>query len=221
MPDGSVLKETFKATDTIATVNAWVAYKLHDSNFNLLIPMPRREFTEADFDLSLAQIDLVPRGSLTVMKTVQKGVVKKGEEYPVNIHHPGMGRGFNYPGYPPVNPKIGPMVQEGDESNEYEDNVHNADALPDENMSYEQLLELEEKIGKVNPGLSSDIVKNLPVINYQSTTNEKQMCLVCREEYKTNDPVKILSCTHSYHKGCIDKWFEDHKTCPICNLRIG
>jgi len=225
MPDGSTQKETFKATDTIATVHAWVAYKLHGDNFNLLIPMPRREFTEVDFDLTLAQIDLVPRGSLTVMKTAQKGIVKKGEEYPVDISHGvgrgrGRGRGFSYPGYAPVNPMVDPMIQEGDEDSDYED-VHNPDALPDENMSYEQLLDLEEKIGKVNPGLNPEIVKNLPVINYQSTTTEKQMCLVCREEYKTNDPVKILSCTHIYHKGCIDKWFEDHKTCPVCNLRIG
>jgi len=224
MPDGSTQKETFKATDTIATVHAWVAYKLHGDNFNLLIPMPRREFTEVDFDLTLAQIDLVPRGSLTVMKTAQKGIVKKGEEYPVDISHGvgrgrGRGRGFSYPGYAPVNPMVDPMIQEGDEDSDYED-VHNPDALPDENMSYEQLLDLEEKIGKVNPGLNPEIVKNLPVINYQSTTTEKQMCLVCREEYKTNDPVKILSCTHIYHKGCIDKWFEDHKTCPVCNLRI-
>ena len=31
-----------------------------------------------------------------------------------------------------------------------------------------------------------------------------------------NNVKKTLRCKHSFHKKCIDKWFEKSYTCPIC-----
>jgi hypothetical protein len=43
-------------------------------------------------------------------------------------------------------------------------------------------------------------------------------CCICLEEIKDNH--KLL-CTHSYHKICIDKWFESNQSCPICrNIEV-
>lgn len=42
-------------------------------------------------------------------------------------------------------------------------------------------------------------------------------CAVCQNEFKENQGYRTLSCNHSFHKTCIDKWFLKNKTtCPVC-----
>jgi hypothetical protein len=41
-------------------------------------------------------------------------------------------------------------------------------------------------------------------------------CIVCLEEYKINDGVKILSCKHYFHTDCIEQWFDVNRSCPMC-----
>lgn len=38
-------------------------------------------------------------------------------------------------------------------------------------------------------------------------------CPICLQDMKTK---KTLSCSHSFHKNCIDKWFKIKNTCPTC-----
>ncbi|KAH9900859.1 hypothetical protein C8Q73DRAFT_221408 [Cubamyces lactineus] len=33
-------------------------------------------------------------------------------------------------------------------------------------------------------------------------------------------PLRLLSCGHAFHKGCIDRWLGEHARCPCCNLRV-
>ena len=39
------------------------------------------------------------------------------------------------------------------------------------------------------------------------------VCSVCLDESGLS---KTLSCGHSFHEDCIDKWLEDNNTCPNC-----
>ena len=43
-------------------------------------------------------------------------------------------------------------------------------------------------------------------------------CQVCQEEFEVGRLMKQLDCggRHSFCSGCIDQWFANHKTCPIC-----
>lgn len=41
-------------------------------------------------------------------------------------------------------------------------------------------------------------------------------CCICLASFEANDQIRILPCIHSYHKGCIDHWFEQSTLCPIC-----
>ncbi|PIN04180.1 hypothetical protein CDL12_23290 [Handroanthus impetiginosus] len=35
--------------------------------------------------------------------------------------------------------------------------------------------------------------------------------------FEVDEEVSELSCEHFFHKGCLDKWFENqHSTCPLC-----
>jgi hypothetical protein len=48
----------------------------------------------------------------------------------------------------------------------------------------------------------------------------KGSCSICLGEYKVGTYKRRLSCSHEFHKKCIDRWFkirESHAlTCPIC-----
>uniref|UniRef100_V9KIT2 E3 ubiquitin-protein ligase RNF128-like protein n=1 Tax=Callorhinchus milii TaxID=7868 RepID=V9KIT2_CALMI len=45
-------------------------------------------------------------------------------------------------------------------------------------------------------------------------------CAVCIEPYKPGDVVRILTCSHIFHKSCIDPWILEHRTCPMCKCDI-
>ncbi|KAL7859077.1 hypothetical protein SRHO_G00142240 [Serrasalmus rhombeus] len=54
----------------------------------------------------------------------------------------------------------------------------------------------------------------------QETESDFDNCAVCIESYKPNDVVRILPCRHLFHKGCVDPWLVDHRTCPMCKMNI-
>ncbi|CAO2824255.1 unnamed protein product [Amaranthus hypochondriacus] len=89
-----------------------------------------------------------------------------------------------------------------------------------DNMSYEELLALGERIGSVNVGLrENELPKCLTETVYCSSdqAQEEGRCVICLEEYKHMDDVGTLkACGHDYHVGCIKKWLSMKNICPIC-----
>ncbi|KAK9876557.1 hypothetical protein WA026_013933 [Henosepilachna vigintioctopunctata] len=49
---------------------------------------------------------------------------------------------------------------------------------------------------------------------------EGECCAVCIEPYKQCDTLRILPCSHEFHKDCIDPWLLEHRTCPMCKMDI-
>ncbi|KAM9169815.1 RING finger protein 148 [Pangshura tecta] len=45
-------------------------------------------------------------------------------------------------------------------------------------------------------------------------------CVVCLEVYTPKDVVRILRCSHIFHRKCIDPWLLKHRTCPVCKCDI-
>lgn len=89
-----------------------------------------------------------------------------------------------------------------------------------DNMSYEDLLALGERIGSVNTGLSEDLISRCLVESMYCSSGQHQergRCVICLEEYKDIDDVGALkSCRHDFHVGCIRKWLSIKNLCPIC-----
>jgi len=40
------------------------------------------------------------------------------------------------------------------------------------------------------------------------------------DEVVVKDSVLIRKCGHSFHTNCIQKWFKEHNTCPLCRLEL-
>jgi hypothetical protein len=51
-------------------------------------------------------------------------------------------------------------------------------------------------------------------------------CPICLEDFICTGPIKgrmrvtIRHCKHTFHSGCLYKWFEEHSTCPMCRAKL-
>lgn len=89
-----------------------------------------------------------------------------------------------------------------------------------DNMSYEELLALEERIGNVSTGLSEEIIKNnlkqKKCSIAQGAQQEGEPCCICQEEYNDGEDLGTLECGHDFHSDCIKQWLMRKNSCPIC-----
>ncbi|KAK8728129.1 hypothetical protein OTU49_009127, partial [Cherax quadricarinatus] len=47
-----------------------------------------------------------------------------------------------------------------------------------------------------------------------------EVCVVCLEEYRPHQELRVLPCKHEFHRACVDPWLLQHRTCPLCNYNI-
>ncbi|KAK6160677.1 hypothetical protein DH2020_004058 [Rehmannia glutinosa] len=90
-----------------------------------------------------------------------------------------------------------------------------------DNMSYEELLALEERIGNVCTGLSEETIlsrlkQKIYVDSKAQDQVETEPCSICREEYNDGEDLGTLECGHDFHKECIKQWLLQKNLCPIC-----
>ncbi|CAA0842909.1 E3 ubiquitin-protein ligase MBR2 [Striga hermonthica] len=88
-----------------------------------------------------------------------------------------------------------------------------------DNMSYEELLVLGERIGSVCTGLSDDLISKCLTESILCSSDQSEddgRCVICLEEYKDMDDLGSLKCGHDFHVGCIKKWLSMKNLCPIC-----
>ncbi|MED6204969.1 hypothetical protein PIB30_013736 [Stylosanthes scabra] len=103
-----------------------------------------------------------------------------------------------------------------------------------DNMSYEELLALEERMGSVSTALTEEalseclkrnIFQSLPSDDVTETCNGNKnkddiKCSICQEEYVVGDEVGNLQCQHMYHVVCIQQWLRLKNWCPICKASV-
>lgn len=85
-----------------------------------------------------------------------------------------------------------------------------------DNMSYEELLVLEERIGNVNTGLTEETISGCLKQKTYATVPDAEPCCICQEEYKNGDDIGGLECGHDFHISCIKKWLVQKNMCPVC-----
>lgn len=88
-------------------------------------------------------------------------------------------------------------------------------AVDHENMNYEQLLELEERIGHVSRGYSKKEIKAIPIM-YSFERREESDCPICLDKIESDMPQLSIACRHQFHISCIKKSLQNDKKCPVC-----
>ncbi|EPS72630.1 hypothetical protein M569_02127, partial [Genlisea aurea] len=93
-------------------------------------------------------------------------------------------------------------------------------------MSYEELLDLGDRIGYVGTGLQEDeIPKCLRIIKQYSASTQFNnaaaaqrdwKCSICQEKCIGDNEICVLECEHPHHVECIKQWLMKKNSCPIC-----
>eukprot|EP00850_Spirogloea_muscicola_P012918 SM000085S23268 [mRNA] locus=s85:417227:419832:+ [translate_table: standard] len=101
---------------------------------------------------------------------------------------------------------------------------HHAMRMDVDNMSYEELLALGDRIGSVStgvapesiPGIVTRLRVELPAEPRPHHSDVDVKCTVCQEEYSEGEEVAQIACGHVYHALCIEQWLVIKNACPVC-----
>jgi len=99
--------------------------------------------------------------------------------------------------------------------------------------SFEALWELAELLGQVKPPTVSkeeieksglEIIRASMLEEYEKqgrvASNCIDRCLVCLDDYNPEDELRVLTCKHTFHQGCVDRWLETGRNnCPACRTK--
>ena len=89
-----------------------------------------------------------------------------------------------------------------------------------DNMSYEELLALEDRMGNVNRGLPKEKIDKIPKEKFSRYKFIDDKCIICQYEFQPNEIVKVLPCKHCFHPECIEEWLKNQKVCPYCKGEV-
>ena len=87
-------------------------------------------------------------------------------------------------------------------------------------MTYEQLLELEEQMGSVSNGLTEEEIKSLKHDKFIKNKYLEDKCIICQYNFMELESIVGLSCKHCFHFACLKPWIEKQHYCPLCKSNI-
>ncbi len=80
----------------------------------------------------------------------------------------------------------------------------------------------QHSINTIELGLDEATLRNYPKLMYAQAKLHKgnstsSCCSICLADYKDTDMLRLLpDCGHLFHVKCVDPWFQQHPTCPVC-----
>ncbi|NXI14829.1 RNF43 ligase, partial [Irena cyanogastra] len=63
-------------------------------------------------------------------------------------------------------------------------------------------------------------VRPAPRWDSASSCSSAPVCAICLEEFSEGQELRIISCSHEFHRECVDPWLQQHHTCPLCMFNI-
>ncbi|XP_019394817.1 PREDICTED: RING finger protein 215 [Crocodylus porosus] len=59
-----------------------------------------------------------------------------------------------------------------------------------------------------------------PGKHLRSRACEIDSCAVCLDQFHKNQCLRVLPCSHEFHRDCVDPWLLLQQTCPLCKHNI-
>ncbi|KAI5418072.1 probable E3 ubiquitin-protein ligase HIP1 isoform X2 [Lathyrus oleraceus] len=79
------------------------------------------------------------------------------------------------------------------------------------------MLHFNEWMKKMRGGLTGEeIRKAISGKIFEETSQIKELCCICQEEYMNGEECGKLDCEHYFHMKCIKKWLTEKNMCPLC-----
>ena len=103
-------------------------------------------------------------------------------------------------------------------------------------MSYEELLELQDRIGYVSKGLRPQEIASSTQrcdVTSLAKSDADESCVICQsglggdngdddDDDVRNVPVclQVKRCGHKFHQECLEQWLRANKSCPLCKSDV-
>ncbi|XP_068636346.1 E3 ubiquitin-protein ligase ATL42-like [Aristolochia californica] len=86
----------------------------------------------------------------------------------------------------------------------------------------------QQNHGLVHPrarfsGIDKTIIESLPFFRFSSLKGSKEglECAVCLSRFEDTEVLRLLpKCKHAFHINCVDRWLENHSSCPLCRYKV-
>ncbi|OIV97802.1 hypothetical protein TanjilG_12559 [Lupinus angustifolius] len=91
------------------------------------------------------------------------------------------------------------------------------------NPSFRSLNGLTRSWSSRLSGIDKLVIETLPFFKFSSLKGSKEglECTVCLSKFEDTEILRLLpKCKHAFHMNCIDKWLENHSTCPLCRYKV-
>jgi len=120
-----------------------------------------------------------------------------------------------------------PQLQESDSDDEDAagDALFDAAAVGGDVFTYEQLLRLQERIGRVERVTPAAVFAALPRAPPPPRGADTERCAICMAEMCAGEggggeALLGLPCGHSLHVGCATEWLARSTWCPLCKRGV-
>ena len=83
---------------------------------------------------------------------------------------------------------------------------------------------LGQNLDDVKVTLTEEEYNNIETKRYIEYNSEEKckMCIICNDEFKEDDIIKITQCKHVLHDECLKPWLlKESKKCPVCRMELG
>lgn len=99
------------------------------------------------------------------------------------------------------------------------------DAADVDGMDYEELLELQERIGgavqhdaqAALAATTTFAVSEADVVERRAAGGDAARCVVCLEDIAAGDLLRCMAkCPHACHAQCLERWLATNAKCPVC-----
>ncbi|KAE9448667.1 hypothetical protein C3L33_19422, partial [Rhododendron williamsianum] len=72
-------------------------------------------------------------------------------------------------------------------------------------------------------GIDKIVIESLPFFKFSALKGLRGglECAVCLSKFEDIEVLRLLpKCKHAFHINCVDRWLENHSSCPLCRQRI-